>query len=211
MVSDLCQHIDLLTVKKEDLTLTAPFTLSVSRNDCTYHRLFLFQPDESLSESMHSLRGSIFPLIAFTKRFSFRPAHMRNTHVRSKWIVPARCITSFLYFPRKTVSYTPSTITISGGQKLTDNLTCALNTRNNRDLEISISFKLDGEKQASRVDYKICVVLPCIATIVVSFNSEFNTHQSSGCDRPFLFCAHICSRSIRPRCSATCIEMCYVG
>ena len=95
---------------------------------------------------------------------------MRNTHIGSEWIVPARYIISFPYFPRQTVFYTPSTITISEGQKLTGNLTCAPNTRNNRDLDISIAFKLDGEKQASRVDYKMCVVLPCIATTVVFFN-----------------------------------------
>ena len=160
-------HIDLLTVKKEDLAFTALFTLTVSRNDCAYHRLILV-PTRRVA-----LRYSCIPCVVryfLWLHPLFRPAHMRNTHIGSEWIVPARCIIPFQYFPRQTVFYTPSTITISEGQKLTGNLTCALNARNNRDLEFSISFKLDGEKQASGVDYKICVVLPCIATIVVSFN-----------------------------------------
>ena len=32
------QHIDLRTVKKEDLSFTAPFTLKATRNDCMYLR-----------------------------------------------------------------------------------------------------------------------------------------------------------------------------
>ena len=213
MVSDLCQpaHRPIDGEEGRPHIYRPLYPHCIPERLCVSSSYSCSNPASRFQIFMHSLRGSIFLLVAPTKRFIFRPAHMRNTYIGNEWIVPARCIISFQYFPRQTVFYTPSTIIISEGQKLTGDLTCALNTRNDRDLDISISFKLDGEKQASRVDYKICVVLPCIATIVVSFNSEFNTHQSSGCDRPFLFCAHICSRSIRPRCSATGIEMCYVG
>ena len=33
------QHIDLLTVKKEDLAFTAPFELTATRTDCTSRAL----------------------------------------------------------------------------------------------------------------------------------------------------------------------------
>ncbi|KAI6040234.1 S-adenosyl-L-methionine-dependent methyltransferase [Pisolithus marmoratus] len=60
---------------------------------------------------------------------------------------------------KQTVFYTPSTITINEGRKMHGRLSCAPNARNNRDLDISITFKLDGEEE-TKVDYKMCVILP---------------------------------------------------
>jgi len=59
---------------------------------------------------------------------------------------------------RQTVFYTPSTITISEGQKIRGRLTCAPNTKNNRDLDITISYGTDGTELT--VEYKMCVVFP---------------------------------------------------
>ena len=54
--------------------------------------------------------------------------------------------------------YTPDTLTVSAGQKITGQLSCAPNARNNRDLDIGITYQVeDGE--ATEVQYKMCVVL----------------------------------------------------
>jgi len=55
---------------------------------------------------------------------------------------------------KQTVFYTPSTITISEGDEVTGQLKCSPNARNNRDLDISISFSApDGT--SNTVDYKM--------------------------------------------------------
>ena len=51
--------------------------------------------------------------------------------------------------------YTPTTITISEGQTIRGRLSCAPNTKNNRDLDITISYETDGEEV--NVEYKMCV------------------------------------------------------
>jgi len=55
---------------------------------------------------------------------------------------------------KQTVFYTPSTITISEGQKIRGRLACAPNTHNNRDLDITISYEADGVE--TNVEYKMC-------------------------------------------------------
>ena len=55
--------------------------------------------------------------------------------------------------------YTPSTITISEGETITGTLSCAPNTRNNRDLDIGLSWMApDGTE--TKFDYKMCEILP---------------------------------------------------
>ena len=56
---------------------------------------------------------------------------------------------------RQTVFYTPSTITISEGQAIRGRLSCAPNTKNNRDLDITIAYETDGQEVT--VEYKMCV------------------------------------------------------
>lgn len=60
---------------------------------------------------------------------------------------------------KQTVFYTPSTITIAKGQEITGVISCAPNARNNRDLDISISYAVgDGEEENPEevtVDYKM--------------------------------------------------------
>ena len=48
---------------------------------------------------------------------------------------------------RQTVFYTPDTLTVSAGQKITGQLSCAPNARNNRDLDITIAYKVEGGEE----------------------------------------------------------------
>ena len=59
---------------------------------------------------------------------------------------------------RQTVFYTPNTLTISAGESITGTLSCAPNARNNRDLDISITYKTTGEPETT-MHYKMCVTL----------------------------------------------------
>ena len=60
--------------------------------------------------------------------------------------------------------YTPSTLTVSEGQKVNGYLTCAPNARNNRDLDITIKYEVEpdlgsaiNKEQKATVHYKMCV------------------------------------------------------
>lgn len=50
---------------------------------------------------------------------------------------------------KQTVFYTPDTITVSQGDKITGTLSCAPNSRNNRDLNIDISWRTEGTHPTS--------------------------------------------------------------
>ncbi|KAL6302116.1 S-adenosyl-L-methionine-dependent methyltransferase [Sparassis latifolia] len=56
---------------------------------------------------------------------------------------------------KQTVFYTPDTLTVSEGQKITGRLSCAPNARNNRDLDITISYKTNNEP-VTEIQYKMC-------------------------------------------------------
>jgi hypothetical protein len=64
-------------------------------------------------------------------------------------------------FIRQTVFYTPTTLTLSKGQTITGRLTCAPNTRNNRDLDILITHKLTEDDETT-IQYKMCVPFPFV-------------------------------------------------
>jgi len=51
-------------------------------------------------------------------------------------------------------------MTVSTGDKIVGSLTCAPNARNNRDLDISITYKVEGDETESKMDYKMCVNPP---------------------------------------------------
>ncbi|KAH7913461.1 S-adenosyl-L-methionine-dependent methyltransferase [Hygrophoropsis aurantiaca] len=125
VVTDPCsiKHINLLTAKKEDLTFTAPFSLTATRND--YIHAFLAWFDISFDCTHKKIQFSTGP-------------HAQYTH----W--------------KQTVFYTPSTLTVSEGQKITGQLTCSPNVKNNRDLDIIISYAAEGdETSAANVEYKM--------------------------------------------------------
>ncbi|OJT06320.1 Protein arginine N-methyltransferase 1 [Trametes pubescens] len=123
VVTDPCliKHIDLRTVKKEDLTFTVPFSLTGTRNDYAHAFLAWF---DILFDCTHT-----------KVKFSTGP-HAKYTH----W--------------KQTVFYTPDTITVSEGQKITGRLSCAPNGRNPRDLDIAITYEAEGEP-AKEIQYKI--------------------------------------------------------
>ncbi len=52
--------------------------------------------------------------------------------------------------------YTPDTLTVSTGDKITGRLSCAPNARNNRDLDITIAYKVQDGPEAE-IQYKMCV------------------------------------------------------
>ncbi|EGO25741.1 hypothetical protein SERLADRAFT_466313 [Serpula lacrymans var. lacrymans S7.9] len=55
---------------------------------------------------------------------------------------------------KQTVFYTPSTVTISEGEEITGTLTCSPNARNNRDLDITISYQTSNANEKT-VHYKM--------------------------------------------------------
>ena len=59
--------------------------------------------------------------------------------------------------------YTPDTLTVSAGDKITGRLSCAPNARNNRDLDITIAYAVQDGPEAE-IEYKMCVA--CSSTIV---------------------------------------------
>ncbi|KAJ8588537.1 S-adenosyl-L-methionine-dependent methyltransferase [Rhizopogon salebrosus TDB-379] len=59
---------------------------------------------------------------------------------------------------KQTVFYTPSTITIGEGEEMTGEVSCSPNARNNRDLDITISYSV-GEGEEKIVEYKMCVII----------------------------------------------------
>jgi len=55
---------------------------------------------------------------------------------------------------KQTVFYTPTTLTISEGEKIQGRLTCAPNARNNRDLDITIAYQNESDPEQV-VEYKM--------------------------------------------------------
>lgn len=55
--------------------------------------------------------------------------------------------------------YTPETLRISEREKIVGKLTCAPNARNNRDLDITISYAGPNSGR-TRVEYKMCALGP---------------------------------------------------
>jgi protein arginine N-methyltransferase 1 len=56
---------------------------------------------------------------------------------------------------KQTVFYTPSTLTVRDGDKITGRLACAPNKRNPRDLDIQIQYGQGQDEETT--DYKMCV------------------------------------------------------
>lgn len=86
---------------------------------------------------------------------------IHSLEVRSSPSVPPSLITRLLtnVSPqiRQTVFYTPNTLTVSQGDVIEGTLTCAPNTRNNRDLDIKIAYRTTGGDE-DEVMYKMCVL-----------------------------------------------------
>lgn len=102
--------------------------------------------------------------------------------------------------------YTPSTITISEGQKIRGKLVCGPNAKNNRDLDITISYKT-GETTGT-VEYKMCVVFPLLCAGPPRFVNP--TDRWVGADCIFMFNLSRCvilARSNSHAVACTCCPM----
>lgn len=71
------------------------------------------------------------------------------------------CTGSFFWThrSRQTVFYTPHTLRISEGEKIVGKLACSPNARNNRDLDIAISYSTPNSER-TQVRYKMCALGP---------------------------------------------------
>ncbi|GMK58803.1 hypothetical protein CspeluHIS016_0602450 [Cutaneotrichosporon spelunceum] len=125
VVSQPCaiKHIDIRTVKKEDLAFKVPFELKATRND--YVHAFLGWFDIQFSACHKPIQFSTGPQAKYTH-----------------W--------------KQTVFYTPETMTVSEGDVIKGELTCAPNARNNRDLDIVIDYEVQGaEAVKGSMTYKM--------------------------------------------------------
>ncbi|KAI0249591.1 S-adenosyl-L-methionine-dependent methyltransferase [Lactifluus subvellereus] len=71
---------------------------------------------------------------------------------------------------KQTVFYTPETLTISEGEKIVGEVACAPNARNNRDLDITISYAAPNSPP-TRVEYKMCASMLCLRTTLTGCRS----------------------------------------
>jgi len=71
---------------------------------------------------------------------------------------------------RQTVFYTQDALTVYKGQSINGSLTCSPNARNNRDLDIVISYNVPAHEstpeQSDIIQYKMCV-LPSSSRVLV--------------------------------------------
>lgn len=63
--------------------------------------------------------------------------------------------------------YTPNTITISEGDTISGRLSCAPNQRNNRDLDITISYQSVNNQETTTMSYKMYVFFPFLSSLLV--------------------------------------------
>jgi hypothetical protein len=105
---------------------------------------------------MHSSHGLTYHSTAPTKRSPSPQDHTQDIPIGSEFL---NVIGSFCWTHRfrQTVFYTPETLRISEGEKIVGKLTCSPNSRNNRDLDITISYSTPNSARI-RVDYKMCAL-----------------------------------------------------
>ena len=107
---------------------------------------------------MPSSRGLTFHSTAHIKRSLSPLDHTQNIPIGSECQI-IRVHFSGTHESRQTVFYTPNTLRISEGEKVVGKLTCSPNSRNNRDLDITISYSTPTSER-TQVDYKMCALDP---------------------------------------------------
>ena len=119
------KNIDLLTVKKEELSFTAQFDLVAKRGD--YVHAFVAYFDTRFSQVPKPIKLPTGP-------------DTKCTH----W--------------KQTVFYLEETIVVDEGEKITGTVTCKPNSRNPRDLDISISYDVQSRhgKFNGTQNYHMC-------------------------------------------------------
>lgn len=85
---------------------------------------------------------------------------------------------------RQTVFYTPDTLTVSAGENITGELTCAPNARNPRDLDIAIEYKTPSDQELATVQFKMCATFYCFYR---SYDRSIwaNANEVSGLDEHY--------------------------
>ena len=107
-----------------------------------------------------SLLGSTFLSSAPTRKSDFLLALILRTLIgsTSHLIFTSGVAAHWSRLLRQTVFYTPSTLTVNAGSKVIGQLSCSPNARNNRDLDIGITYRTEGDVHENRVQYKMFVL-----------------------------------------------------
>lgn len=139
-----------------------PFSLTGTRNDCTFAaHTFQAVPDTSYPCRRARVPCVVrHPLRLHTHQGQVLHRPPRKVHALEVSTPPPLSYpreTNRARARRQTVFYTPDTITVSEGQKITGQLSCAPNGRNPRDLDIAITYEAEGEP-AKEIQYKMCVI-----------------------------------------------------
>lgn len=155
VVSQPCaiKHIDIRTVTKEDLAFKVPFTLKATRND--YVHAFLGWFDIQFSACHKPIQFSTGPQAKYThwKQTVFYTPETLTVSVSREGVVAQH--------REPPPSSEEWTLTRQEGDVIKGELTCAPNTRNNRDLDIVIDYEVQGsEAVKGQMTYKMCVPLP---------------------------------------------------
>jgi len=104
--------------------------------------------------------------LTFTVPFSLKSTRNDYVHAFLAWFdISFECTHKKVKFStgphakythwKQTVFYTTRTLTVSEGDIITGQLSCAPNTRNNRDLDITIAYKLAHEATEEITHYKM--------------------------------------------------------
>lgn len=93
-------------------------------------------------------------MVEYTSRSNSALDHMLVTPIGSTSI---KCVgRAALTIRRQTVFYTTETLTVSQGDEVKGHISCAPNSRNNRDLDIRIEYEVDGAiAQSGNLEYKM--------------------------------------------------------
>ncbi|KAJ2615912.1 Nuclear SAM-dependent mono-and asymmetric methyltransferase [Coemansia sp. RSA 1365] len=117
--------IDILTVTKEELAFSAPYEISITRDD--YVHAFISWFDIEFRACHKPIRFSTGPFSKYTH-----------------W--------------KQTVFYTKKTLTVCKGDTIKGNITCAPNSTNPRDQDITISYELEGKEESAKdyMEFRMC-------------------------------------------------------
>jgi len=104
--------------------------------------------------------------LTFEADFSLTPTRNDYVHAFLAWFdISFECTHTKVKFStgpharythwKQTVFYTAETLTVNQGESITGRLTCAPNARNNRDLDITISYKTPNDMEEQTIQYKM--------------------------------------------------------
>ena len=112
--------------------------------------------------------------------------------------------------------YTPHSIVVSERQKIRGKLSCAPNTKNNRDLDITIAYETDGvhEPYEATVEYKMCVVFPSSGAASPRLVNSADRWSGANCNSMFILSCHVAlaCRKFHVDCARSLFDdLCWLG